>query len=299
MAKVLVTGGTVFVSRYIAEYYVQKGDAVYVLNRNTKEQPQGVTLIEADRHNLGEILRNYYFDIVIDTAYTSEDVDLLLNALGDYKEYILISSSAVYPEYAPQPFKEDTPLSVNKYWGKYGMDKIEAETALQRRNPNAYILRPPYLYGPMNNVYREAFVFDCALADRKFYLPGNGDMKLQFFHVHDLCRFIDVILKCKPQQHIFNVGNKEAVSIRKWVEICYQVTGKEVEFRNVFKNIEQRNYFSFYDYEYCLDVSKQYELMDDVKSLEEGLRESLEWYVNHKDKVNQKAYMDYIDKNFV
>lgn len=179
------------------------------------------------------------------------------------------------------------------------MDKIEAETALQRRNPNAYILRPPYLYGPMNNVYREAFVFDCALADRKFYLPGNGDMKLQFFHVHDLCRFIDVILKCKPQQHIFNVGNKEAVSIRKWVEICYQVTGKEVEFRNVFKNIEQRNYFSFYDYEYCLDVSKQYELMDDVKSLEEGLRESLEWYVNHKDKVNQKAYMDYIDKNFV
>ncbi len=299
MAKVLVTGGTVFVSRYIAEYYVQKGDAVYVLNRNTKEQPQGVTLIEADRHNLGEILRNYYFDIVIDTAYTSEDVDLLLNALGDYKEYILISSSAVYPEYAPQPFKEDTPLSVNKYWGKYGMDKIEAETALQRRNPNAYILRPPYLYGPMNNVYREAFVFDCALADRKFYLPGNGDMKLQFFHVHDLCRFIDVILKCKPQQHIFNVGNKEAVSIRKWVEICYQVTGKEVEFRNVFKNIEQRNYFRFYDYEYCLDVSKQYELMDDVKSLEEGLRESLEWYVNHKDKVNQKAYMDYIDKNFV
>ena len=299
MEKVLVTGGTVFVSRYIAEYYVQKGDAVYVLNRNTKEQPQGVTLIEADRHNLGEILRNYYFDIVIDTAYTSEDVDLLLNALGDYKEYILISSSAVYPEYASQPFKEDTPLSVNKYWGKYGMDKIEAETALQRRNPNAYILRPPYLYGPMNNVYREAFVFDCALADRKFYLPGNGDMKLQFFHVHDLCRFIDVILKCKPQQHIFNVGNKEVISIRKWVEICYQVVGKEAAFQNIYEDVEQRNYFSFYDYEYCLDVSEQYMLMKDVKLLEEGLQESLEWYVDHKDKVNRKAYMDYIDKNFI
>ena len=35
----------------------------------------------------------------------------------------------------------------------------------------------------MNNVYREAFVFDCALADRKFYLPKDGSMKLQFFHV--------------------------------------------------------------------------------------------------------------------
>ena len=52
MNKILVTGGTIFVSRYIAEYYVAKGCEVYVLNRNSKEQSQGVTLIEADRHNL-------------------------------------------------------------------------------------------------------------------------------------------------------------------------------------------------------------------------------------------------------
>ena len=68
------------------------------------------------------------------------------------------------------------------------MDKIEAEKTLLERKPNAYILRPPYLYGQMNNIYREAFVFDCALADRKFYLPKDGEMKLQFFHIHDLCR---------------------------------------------------------------------------------------------------------------
>ena len=152
-----------------------------MLNRNSREQSKGVKLIQADRHNLGEILRNYSFDVVIDTAYTANDVDLLLNALGSYKDYILISSSAVYPEYAPQPFQEDTQLDVNKYWDQYGMDKIAAEAALQNRNPNAYILRPPYLYGRMNNVYREAFVFDCALTNRKFYLPGKGDMKYNFF----------------------------------------------------------------------------------------------------------------------
>ena len=64
MKKILVTGGTVFVSRYIAEYYVTKGYDVYVLNRNTKEQSKGVTLIEADRHNLGETLREYRFEDV-------------------------------------------------------------------------------------------------------------------------------------------------------------------------------------------------------------------------------------------
>ena len=297
MKKVLVTGGTVFVSRYIAEYYVAKGYEVYVLNRNTKEQSQGVKLIPADRHEIGDALKNVYFDIVIDTAYTAYDVQTLLNALGEYGDYILISSSAVYPEYELQPFAEEIALAENKYWGIYGTNKIEAETALQERNPNAYILRPPYLYGPMNNVYRESFIFDCALRDRKFYLPKDGDMKLQFFHIHDLCRFMDVLLEKKPQQHIFNVGNKEAISIREWVELCYEVAEKEVDFVEVWEEIEQRNYFCFTNYEYYLDVSKQYELMQDVKPLKDGLEEALEWYLDNTDKVYKRPYLDYIELN--
>lgn len=299
LKKILVTGGTVFVSRYIAEYYVAKGFDVYVLNRNTKEQSSGVTLIEANRHHLGEILYKYRFDTIIDTAYTANDVELLLDALKDYDNYILISSSAVYPEYASQPFKEDSALAQNKYWGNYGTNKIEAELALLKRNPNAYILRPPYLYGQMNNLYREAFVFDCALADRKFYLPNKGDMKLQFFHINDLCRFIDILIKVKPAQHIFNVGNKESITIRKWVELCYDVVGKQATFMNVHKDIEQRNYFCFFDYEYYLDVSSQYELMADIKPLYKGLKESFAWYINNKEKVNRKSYIEYIDNTLI
>lgn len=295
MKKVLVTGGTVFVSRYIAEYYVSKGWEVYVLNRNSREQSKGVKLLQADRHNLGELLRNYCFDVIIDTAYTADDVDKLLDALGEYKDYILISSSAVYPEYAMQPFQEATALNVNKYWGKYGTDKIEAENILMRRNSNAYILRPPYLYGQMNNVYREAFVFDCALQDRCFYLPKDGEMKLQFFHVEDLCRFIDVLLEKKPEQHIYNVGNSKAVSIRKWVEMCYDIIGKTVEFKNVYDDIDQRKYFSFYDYEYYLDVSKQHELMPNEKDMYEGLKEAFMWYIDNSDKVNKKQFFAFID----
>ena len=299
MKKILVTGGTVFVSRYIAEYYTAAGNDVYVLNRNTKEQPKGVNLIQADRHYLGDVLREFHFDVVIDTAYNANDVDLLLDALGDYEDYILISSSAVYPEYTSQPFIEESELSANKYWGKYGTDKIEAETALLKRNPNAYILRPPYLYGQMNNVYREAFVFDCALAERKFYLPKDGEMHLQFFHVQDLCRFIDILLEKKPYQKILNVGNKDTVTVREWVEMCYQVVGKIASFVNVYTDIEQRNYFSFYDYEYKLDVSKQYELMPETKPLQKGLAEAFEWYINNRERVNKKPFLDYIDGNLI
>lgn len=261
MRKILVTGGTVFVSRFIAEYYVAKGDEVYVLNRNTRPQSAGVKLIQADRHAIGDTLQGLHFDLVVDTAYTGEDAADLLNALESYEDYVLISSSAVYPEYAPAPFTEETQLAENVHWGAYGTNKIAAEAALMERNLKAYILRPPYLYGPMNNVYREAFVFDCALENRKFYLPQEGGMKLQFFHVEDLCRFIDILVEKQPEQHIFNVGNKESISIRDWVTLCYQAAGKQAEFVEVTAEEEQRNYFSFYNYEYALDVTKQLALM--------------------------------------
>ena len=54
MKKMLITGGTVFVSRYATEFFI-KNYEVYVLNRNSKLQSSGVTLIEADRHNLNNI----------------------------------------------------------------------------------------------------------------------------------------------------------------------------------------------------------------------------------------------------
>lgn len=121
------------------------------------------------------MLRQYHFDLVLDvTAYSAPDVDILLDALGSYDDYVLISSSAVYPDSAPHPFTRETPTGENKFWGNYGIGKYEAEKALLSRVPKAYVLRPPYLYGPMNNLYREAFVFDGALSDRKFYLPGTG-----------------------------------------------------------------------------------------------------------------------------
>lgn len=298
MKKILVTGGTTFVSKYVAQYFVNSGYEVYVLNRNTKPQVPGVKLIEADRHNMGSLLKDTHFDIVADiTAYNAEDIIDLYDALGSFDQYIMISSSAVYPEYGIQPFLEDSEKAPNKFWGAYGTDKIAAEEVLLERVPDAYILRPPYLYGPMNNVYREAFVLDCALADRKFYLPKDGDMKLQFFHVKDLCKLMEVIIKDKPSEHVYNVGNKEIISIKDWVTACYKVLGKTPTFVNVYDDIEQRNYFSFYNYEYYLDVTRQTKIYTNTIHLEEGLKESADWYLQNKDQVKKKPFIEFIDAN--
>lgn len=298
MKKILITGGTVFVSRYAAQYFVDKGYEVYVVNRNSRPQVPGAKLIEADRHDLGDKLKDIYFDVVADiTAYNAEDITDLCDSLGSFGQYIMISSSAVYPEYGDQPFREDSERALNRYWGSYGTDKIAAEDALLDRVSDAYILRPPYIYGPMNNVYREAFVFDCARADRPFYLPGDGGMKLQFFHVKDLCILMERVIEEKPETHIMNVGNVEQVTIKDWVTMCYACFDKIPEFVNVSEDIEQRNYFSFYNYEYYLDVQQQNKIYPETISLEDGLKECAEWYVENESEVGKKSYMEYIDCN--
>lgn len=298
MKKMLVTGGTVFVSRYIASYYVAKGYQVYVLNRNSRPQPGGTTLLLADRHALGDTLRPYHFDVVVDTGYTAQDVGQLLDALGGYDDYIFVSSSAVYPDTAPQPFLEDTPLGANRFWGRYGLDKAEAEALLRRRAPGAYLLRPPYLYGPMNNVYREAFVFDCALAGRPFYLPRDGEMPLQFFHVQDLCRVIDRLLQDHPARRVFNVGDPESVSVRDWVTLCYRAAGCQPRMVPVYADIEQRSYFCFHDYAYRLDVTAQQALLPTCTPLADGLQEAFAWYRENPDAVNRKPYLENIQTYF-
>lgn len=112
MKKILVTGGTTFVSKYAAQYFVNQGYDVNVLNRNSKPQVDGVTLIEGDRHNLGDALKDMHFDAVVDiTAYDACDIADLLNELGSFEQYIMVSSGAVYPDLRDVSISEEASKS--------------------------------------------------------------------------------------------------------------------------------------------------------------------------------------------
>ena len=64
------------------------------------------------------------------------------------------------------------------------------------------------------------------------------------------------------------------------------------------KSHVQRNYFPFYDYDYCLDVTEQYKVLPNVINLRDGLKEDFEWYKNNQNEVLKKtSYFDYIKNN--
>ena len=56
-----------------------------MLNRNNREQIKCVTYIEGDRHFIGDKLKEHHFDVIFDmTAYTEEDINGLLDGLGNF-----------------------------------------------------------------------------------------------------------------------------------------------------------------------------------------------------------------------
>ncbi len=104
-----------------------------------------------------------------------------------------------------------------------------AENYLLEHCPNAYILRPPYFFMEFMKTFTvKHFLFDCAEKKAEsFYIPQNGDMKLQFYNVSDLCKFIELIIKKKPDNHIYNVGNSDIITVKEWVKLCYKAVGKK------------------------------------------------------------------------
>ncbi|MCR5305536.1 MAG: dTDP-glucose 4,6-dehydratase [Oscillospiraceae bacterium] len=295
---ILVTGGTVFVSRAAAEWFSARGDRVFVLNRGSRPQPDGAVLVRADRRDLGGILKRYCFDAVLDmTAYSGEDVRLLLDALGDFGQYVLLSSSAVYPETLPQPFRESQPVGLNCYWDDYGIGKIDAESELLARIPTACIIRPPYLCGCGNNLYREAFIFECAEIGLPVFLPERSDLRLQFCCISELCKLIEQVLMKQPSAHILNVGDEKMVSAEEWIRICSDIAGRSCEIRYASETAPVREYFPFRNYNYCLDVTSAMSISPYSTPLEASLKAGYAWWIMHREEVRRKPFIDYIAKH--
>lgn len=122
-------------------------------------------------------------------------------------------------------------------------------------------------------------------------------MKLQFIHMHDICRLVDSLLTNQPKQKIYNVGNEEAPSIKEWVSMCYEIVGETPEFIEVMDDISPLKYFSFADYQYLLNVDHQMEMIKTTIDFKEGLKESWAWYQNNENLVNKRDYQLFIDEN--
>jgi len=224
--RILVVGGTSFIGKLLVAELVKHHHHVSLLHR-CPQQPFGKRVInlQADRADIDAVRRaiaGSRFDVVYDLAYdwnngtTGRQVEAMAGLFeGKVGRYVFMSSVGAYGDGLNH--HEGDALAPDDHPNPYVRNKATAERALFRMHQRCgfpvVTLRPPFVYGPGNPFYREAFFWDRFRAGRPVILPSEGHRLMQFIYVNDL---VDLCLKVMDQRnvvgHSFNAANPRAIT---------------------------------------------------------------------------------------
>src|SRR5450631_4354190 len=228
----LVIGGTQFIGRHLVAELLKAGHAVTVLHRKPKHTlGRKVKNLTADRNDpkaMKSALAGKTFEVVFDNVYdwqrgtTSAQVEGTVRAIsGSLDRYIFMSSVAAYGDGLNH--HEGDALAPDDAADLYVRNKAMSERALfrlhQRIGLPVVTLRPPYVYGSGNRMYREAFFCDRLRAGRVIVIPGDGRRLMQFIYVKDLVRAgIKAMDEPNAVGHAFNIANARPLAQSEVVE---------------------------------------------------------------------------------
>lgn len=302
--RVLVIGGTMFIGRRLVRRLIESGHEVTILHRRA-EHPFGerVTNAVADRNDAATIrtaLAGRQFDAAYDIAYdwergtTADQVEATARAIpGELSRYVFMSSIAAYGEGLNH--LEDDALAPDTHPLDYVRNKAASERALFRMHHEsgfpAVTMRPPFVYGPENPFYREAFFWDRIRLGRHIILPGEGERLMQFVYVDDLVEACMATLDNPAAPgRAYNVAHETPITQAEAVSAFAAAMGKQASTVRAPREIIERNggklvgeslYFGHY-----LDLPPITETIERVKRdlnlrltpFETGLEQTYRWY---------------------
>ena len=246
--KVLVIGGTLFIGRQLVKQLCEAGHDVAVLHRKAEHDlPRRVENLMADRNDAESVrqaLDGRRFDVVYDNVYDWErgttaaqvqaTVQATVQACGDrLSRYIFTSSVAAYGDGLNH--HEGDALAPDDHPDAYIRNKAMSERTLfrmhQRNGFPVVTLRPPFIYGPGNPYYREAFFWDRLREGRPIILPGDGRRLMQFVLIRDLVTAcLKVIDVPDLEGHAFNIANPRPLTQVEAVEAFADAAGRDPTF---------------------------------------------------------------------
>jgi nucleoside-diphosphate-sugar epimerase len=307
--RVLVIGGTQFIGKLLVKKLLGAGHEVTILHRRA-EHPFGrrVRNLIADRNDpaaLKQALAGQRFEAVYDIAYDWErgtnpqQVEAAAKSVqGDIARYIFMSSVAAYGDGLNHA--EDDPLASDMHPNEYVRNKAGSERALFRMYHESRFpvvtMRPPYVYGPENPFYREAFFWDRILLDRPIIIPGDGNRLMQFSFVNDLVEAcFSALTRHTAPGRAFNVADEKPLTQVEVVNEFAKAAGKQATIIRVPREIIVKSggnpmgppmYFGEY-----YDLPPITEAVGRVKRVlnvvltpfQTGLKETFKWYLKHRE----------------
>lgn len=243
------------------------------------------------------ILDNLLIEAHVIKAAHQHDVDRLL----------FLGSSCIYPKLAEQPIREDSlmtgPLEpTNEPYAVAKIAGIKLCESYNRQFGRDYrSVMPTNLYGPGDNYHPEHSHVIPALV-RRFHeatvqgLPsvtiwGSGRPRREFLHVDDMAAASVYVMDLEREtywgtvdtmlSHV-NVGWGEDLTIEQLAHLVAKVTGFEgsIDFDSTKPDGTPQK---------LLDVSRLSKLgWTATIELEDGLRQSYAWFVDHIDEVRER-----------
>lgn len=198
--RLLVLGGTQFLSRAVAAEAASRGHEVVCANRGQSGTvPPGVTTVRWDRDEPvpEQLTDGEPYDAVVDVSRTPSHVRRALAAVPD-AHWVFVSTISVYADDADPAgpgagaLKDaiaedlDPMASVENYGGM----KVACEQLVLDAVPDAAVVRPGLIFGPGDPSGRFAYWARRAAATGEVLAPGDPADLVQVIDVRDLAAWI-------------------------------------------------------------------------------------------------------------
>jgi 2'-hydroxyisoflavone reductase len=244
--RILVLGGTVFLSRNVAETALAQGHSVTTFSRGVSGQPvRGARALTGDRTDPDSLrqLAGLEFDLVFDTAYYPDRVRLACELLEpNVGHYAFTSTINVFPgwpeeaDYHSGSIFDGDPDTEGEYvpddlpeGGAYGWRKVGAERAVLRSfgERRTSILRAGLIVGPHDGVGRLPWWLHRVARGGEVLAPGNPEDELRMIDARDIAAFALL----RPAGTFEVTGPARQITRRQLFEHMRAVTRSDAEFR--------------------------------------------------------------------
>ena len=317
--RVLVTGGAGFIGSDLVRRLPREGFSVSVIDKLTyagdiKRIAEVLNMVKFYKEDITnskkineifekekpEIVVHYAAETHVDRSILDPDTFFHTNVIGTLhllkaslkykvKKFIHISTDEVYGELpleSKEKFTEKTPLQPNS---PYSASKASADmlvrSFIETFELPAIIVRASNNYGPWQ--YPEKLIplaISKLLCEEKIPIYGTGQNIRTWLYVEDFTEAILQIIDKGKEREVYNVGSSEE---KKNIDVIKKLLDILNKSEDYIEFIPDR---PGHDLRYAVDTTKiQKEIGWKPKvSFEEGLRKTVEWYIDNKEWLFEK-----------
>jgi dTDP-glucose 4,6-dehydratase len=214
---------------------------------------------------------------VIETNVTGTFILLQVARQVNIKRFVHVSTDEVYGDMPPGGFAdENSPLQPSSpYSASKASSDLIVKSYIRTFNFPAVITRASNNYGPLQ--FPEKFLplmITSALDDKLLPIYGDGKQERDWLHVQDHCSGILAVLERGRTGEVYNIGGLDVVENLTMARRLLHATGKTESLLSFVKDRPG------HDRRYALNCDKiRQELgWKPAISLDEGLRQTIEWY---------------------